>query len=76
MSYCPFFSGNQLLRTCRSSAISPNSCGPSLIILERSPSRLGPWAYYSKWARASRSFGPTIAPQNSAVRNLGRGVGF
>ena len=46
-------------RTWRSSAISPNSFGPSLIVLRRLPPRLGPWAYYSKWVRAPRSFGPT-----------------
>ena len=29
-----------------------------------------------KWARVLRSFGPTIAPQNSTTRLLGRGGGF
>ena len=46
-------------RTWRSSTISPSGFGPSLVILERFPPRLGPCAYYSKWARAPRSFGPT-----------------
>ena len=59
IAYCPFFSGHQLPRTCRSSAISPSSYGPSLVILGRFPPRLVPWAYYSIWARAHRSFGPT-----------------
>ena len=60
MTYCPFFSGHQLPRTCRSSAISPSSRGPSLVILGRFPPRLGPRACYSKWARAPRSFGLTV----------------
>ena len=47
-------------RTWHSSAISPSSFGPSLVILGCFPSRLGPWAYYSKWTEAPRSFGPTI----------------
>ena len=59
-------------RTCCSSAICPSSFEPSLVILRRFPPRLGPWAYYSKWAGVPRSFDPTIAPQNPAVRNLGR----
>ena len=63
-------------RTWCSSAISPSSFRPSLVILGRFPPRLGPWAYYPKWAGVPRSFGPTIAPQNPAVRNLGRGGGF
>ena len=46
-------------RTWRSSAISPSSFGPSLVILGRFPPQLGPWAYYSKWAGTPRSFGPT-----------------
>ena len=48
IAYCPFFSGQELPRTRRSSAISPSSCGPSLVILGRFPPQLGPWAYYSK----------------------------
>ena len=59
IAYCPFFSGQELPRTRRSSTISPSSCGPSLVILGRFPPRLGPWAYYSEWAGAPRSFGPT-----------------
>ena len=47
-------------RTWRSSAISPSSFGPSLVIFGRFSPRLGPWAYYSKWAGAPRSFGPTL----------------
>ena len=47
-------------RTWRSSAISPSSFGLSLVILGRFPSRLGPWAYYSKLTGAPRSFGPTV----------------
>ena len=47
-------------RTWCSSAISPSSFGTSFVILGRFPPRLGPWAYYSKWAGAPRSFGPTI----------------
>ena len=47
-------------RTWRSLVISPSSFGPSLVILGRFPPRLGPWAYYSKWAGAPKSFGPTI----------------
>ena len=47
-------------RTWCSSAISPSSFGPSLVILGRFPPRLGPWAYYSKWAGAPRSLGPPI----------------
>ena len=76
MAYCPFFSGHQLPRTWRSSAISPSSCGPSLVILGCFPPQLGPWAYYSKWARGPRSFGLTIAPQNPIVRNLRWGAAF
>ena len=76
IAYCPFFSGQELPRTCHSSAISPSSCRPSLVIIGRFPPRLGPRAYYSEWAGAPRSFGPTIAPQNLAVWNLGWGVGF
>ena len=60
MTYCSFFSGHQLPRTCRSSAISPSSRGPFLVILGRFSPRLGPWACYSNWVRAHRSFGPTI----------------
>ena len=63
-------------RTWRSSAISPSGLGPSLVVLRRFPPQLSPWAYYSKWAGAPRSFGPTIAPQNPVVWNLGRRVGF
>ena len=48
-----------LSRTWCSSTISPSSFGPSLVILGRFPPRLGRWAYYSKWAGAPRSFGPT-----------------
>ena len=44
MAYCPFFSGHQLPWTRHSSTISPSSCGPSLVILERFPPRLGSWA--------------------------------
>ena len=47
-------------RTWWSSAISPSSFRSSLVILRRFPHRLGPWAYYSKWARVPRSFGPII----------------
>ena len=65
-----------LPRTWRSSAISPSSFRSSLVILGPFPPRLGLWAYYSKWVGAPRSFGPTIAPQNPAIRNLGRGGGF
>ena len=50
-----------LPRTWRSSVISPSSFGSSSVILGRSPPRLGPWAYYSKWVGAPRSFGPTPA---------------
>ena len=46
-------------RTWRSSAISPSSLGPSLVVLGRFPPRLGPWAYFLKWAKAPKSFGPT-----------------
>ena len=48
-----------LPRTWRSLTISPSSFEPSLAILWRFPPRLGPRAYYSKWAGAPRSFGPT-----------------
>ena len=61
MAYCPFLSGHQLPRTWRSSAISPSSFVPFLVILRRFPPRLGPWAYYSKWAGVPRSFGPTTS---------------
>ena len=44
IAYCPFFSGQELPRTRRSSAISPSSCGPSLVIFGRFPPRLSPWA--------------------------------
>ena len=37
---------------------------------------MGPWAYYSKWAGAPRSFGPTIAPKNPAVQNSDGEQGF
>ena len=57
-------------------AISPSSFGPSLAILGRFSSRLGPWAYHSKWPGVPRSFSPTIAHKNPAVRNLEQGVGF
>ena len=46
-------------RTWRSSTISPSGLGPSLVVLERFPPQLGPWAYYSKWTGVPRSFGPT-----------------
>ena len=68
--------GTSTPRTWCSSAISSSSFGPSLVILGRFPPQLGPWAYYPKWAGVPKSFGPTIAPQNLAVRNLRRGVGF
>ena len=68
--------GTSSPRTWCSSVISPSRFGPSLVILGRLSLRLGPWAYHSKWAGIPRSFGPTIAPQNPVVRNLGRGVGF
>ena len=61
IAYCPFFSRQESPRTRRSSAISPSSCGPSLVILGRFPARLGPRAYYSEWAGAPRSFGPTVS---------------
>ena len=60
IAYCPFFSGQESPRTRRSSTISPNSCGPSLVILGRFPPQLGPRVYYSEWTGASRSFGPTL----------------
>ena len=44
IAYCPFFLGHQQPRTRRSSAICPSSCGPSLVILERFPPWLSPWA--------------------------------
>ena len=47
-------------RTWCSSTISPSSFGPSLVIFGRFPPQLSPWAYYPKWARVPRSFGPTI----------------
>ena len=49
-----------LPRTWCFSVISPSSFRPSLVILGRFPPRLGPWAYYSQWAGAPKSFGPTI----------------
>ena len=55
-------------RTWRSLAISPNSFGPSLVILERFPPRLGPWAYHSKWAWVPKYFGPT----KSMFQKIGR----
>ena len=63
--------GTSSPRTWRSSTISLSSFEPSLVILGRFPSRLGLWAYYSKWAKAPRSFGLIIAPQNPAVQSLG-----
>ena len=72
----PSSQGTSSPRTWCSSAISPSSFGPSLVILRHFPLRLGPWAYYSKWAGVPKSFGPTIAPQNPVVRNLGRRGGF
>ena len=53
--------GTSSPRTWYSSAISPSSFGPSLIILGHFPPQLSLWAYYSKWARVPRSFGPTHA---------------
>ena len=47
-------------RTWCSSAISFSSFRSSLVILRRFPPRLGPWAYYPKWAGVPRSLGPTI----------------
>ena len=47
------------LGTSSPRTISPSSFGPSLVILGRFPPRLGPWAYYSKWAEVPKSFGPT-----------------
>ena len=44
IAYRPFFSGHQLPRTRRSSAICPSSCGPSLVIFGCFPPRLSPWA--------------------------------
>ena len=78
MAYCPFFSGYQFAEdmTFLGNFSYPSSFGPSLVMLKRFPPWLGPWAYYSKLAEAPRSFGPTIAPQNPAVRNLERGGGF
>ena len=70
------FHGTSSPRTWRSSAISPNSFGPSLIILGRFPPWPGPLGLIFEMGRAPRSFGPTITPQNPAVRNLGRGGGF
>ena len=52
--------GTSSPRTWCSSAISPSSFGPSLVILKHFPPQLGPWAYYSKWVGLPRSFGPTI----------------
>ena len=52
--------GTSSPRTWCSSAISPSSFGPSLVILGRFPPQLGPWAYYPKWVEVSRSFGPTL----------------
>ena len=52
--------GTSSPRTWCSSAISPSSFGPSLVILGCFPPQLGPWAYYPKWAGVPRSFGPTI----------------
>ena len=52
--------GTSSPRTWCSSAISPSSFGPSLIILGRFSPRLGPWAYHSKWVGVLRSFGPTV----------------
>ena len=68
--------GTNTPRTWCSSAISLSSFGPSLVILGRFPPRLGPWAYHLKWAGVPKFFGPIIAPQNPAVRILGRGGGF
>ena len=51
--------GTNSPRTWWSSAISSSSFSSSLVILGRFPPRLGPWAYYSKWAGVPRSFGPT-----------------
>ena len=48
-------------RTWCSSAISPKSFGPFLVILRRFSPRLGPWAYHSKWAGVPKSFGPTLS---------------
>ena len=73
MAYCPFFAGHQVAEDM---TVLGDCIRPSLVILGHFPPRLGPWAYYSKWAGAPRSFGPTIALQNPAVQNLGRGVGF
>ena len=52
--------GTNSPRTWCSSAISPSSFRSSLVILRCFPPRLGPWAYYSKWAGVPRPFGPTI----------------
>ena len=52
--------GTSSPRTWCSSAISPSSFGPSLVILGRFLPQLDPWAYYPKWAGVPRSFSPTI----------------
>ena len=67
IAYCPFFSGQELPRTRRSSAISLSSCGPSFVILGHYPPLLGPRAYYSEWAGAPRSFGPTVLFLGSTI---------
>ena len=72
MAYCLFFSRHQLPRTCRSLAISPSSCGPSLVVLGLFPPRLGPWAYYSKWAGAPRSFGPILVIVFFPIKNISK----
>ena len=63
-------------RTRWSSAMPPSSFGPSLVILGRFSSSAWALGLILKWVRAPRSFGPTIAPQNPAVRILGREEGF
>ena len=68
--------GTGLSRTWCSLAISPSSFGPSLVILGRFSPRLGPCTYHSKWAGVPKSFCPTIAPQNPAIRILGQKGGF
>ena len=50
--------------------------GPSLFILGRFFFLGVGLRLDMKWVGLAKSFGPTIAPQNPAVRTLGRGGGF
>ena len=59
------FHGNSLPRTWRSSAISPNSFGPSLVILGRFPPRPRPLGLIFEMGRGAQILWPHNSPSKS-----------